>query len=265
MKRFGGSWKPGAPLRRYALIGVPRGGAGAVEASGDELDLRAAAGQKVAPFASLPRPVHVRVTAGAIEIQVGDDEPFRTSAPLAVLVLNEAGRVRSRLVPVSSDTLRPAFEEPRAFRLAVSMTCEGIGDRQWHNISRVVGRQLLVRLNNYRAYDGGGVFYVAAETPLAVRVQETLGSDAARLTIEPLDRESRRARLATDALSAPALEEATYLSRIEVRMNDGGGEATAVLGLGAEPSAIWALGNADRVALPRVSACRRTVLSGGRD
>ncbi len=261
MKRFGGTWAAPSAPRRYAVVGVPRGGANATEASGEALDLRVPAGTAVGPGAALPRPVAVRVSPGSIEIRVGDDQPFRTGEALTVLVLNEAGQVRSRLV-TSSDSLRPPLDVPRAFRLTVSMTCAEIGDRQWHDVSRVAGRRLLLRLNNYRAYEGGGSLYVASETPLSPRVEETFGAPPARLSVAALDPGARHTRLSGDALTVPVLEQARYLSRIDLRMNDGGDEATAVLDLGAEPIAIWAAGEADRVALPRVSACRRTVLDG---
>ena len=138
MKRFGGTWAAPSAPRRYAVVGVPRWGANATEASGDALDLRVPAGTAVGPGAALPRPVAVRVSPGSIEIRVGGDQPFRTGQALAVLVLNEAGQVRSRLV-TSSDSLRPPLDVPRAFRLTVSMTCAEIGDRQWHDVSRVAG------------------------------------------------------------------------------------------------------------------------------
>ena len=146
------------------------------------------------------------------------------------------------------------------FRMTVSMSCEAIGDRQWHDLSAVAGRQLLLRLNNYRAYEGGSVMYVAAAAPLTPRLEQTLGPDPARVTVEPISAATRRERLAADALDVDALERAPYLSRIDVRMNDQGGEATAVLDLGADPAAIWGKGEADLIARPRVNACRRTDL-----
>jgi hypothetical protein len=261
VRRFGGTWTADARAGRYALVGGARGGSGAVQSAGAEVDLRVPGGKRFGGSV-LPRPVEVRVIPGSIDIRIGDDPPFRTTGPLAVVALNEAGRVRVQLVPVSSDTLRPALEIPRVFRMTVSMSCAAIGDRQWHDLSRVAGRQLLLRLNNYRTYTGGGVMYVAAETPLTPHLEQTLGPEPARVTVESIAAGSRRERLRADALSIAALEQAPYLSRIDIRMNDQGGEATAVLDLGAEPAAIWGNGEADRIALPRVNACRRTVLDG---
>lgn len=259
VSRFGGTWKADARPGRYALVGGARGGSGAEESTREEVDLRVGEGKRLGGSV-LPRSVEVRVVPGSIEIRIGDDPPFRTAGPLAVVVLNEAGRVRERLVPVSTDTLRPALEIPRVFRMTVSMSCAAIGDRQWHDLAGVAGRQLLLRLNNYRAYEGGGAIYVAAGAPLAPRLEETLGPEPARVTVEPISAAARRERLAADGLDTDALERAPYLSRLDVRMNDQGGEATAVLDLGADPVAIWGKGEADRIALPRVTACRRTVL-----
>ena len=52
----------------------------------------------------------------------------------------------------------------------------------------MAGRQLLLRLNNYRAHQGGSVMYVAAAAPLTPRLEQTLGPDPARVTVEPIKR-----------------------------------------------------------------------------
>jgi hypothetical protein len=77
------------------------------------------------------------------------------------------------------------------FLMTVSMSCAAIGDRQWHDLSRVACRQVLLRLNNYRAYEGGGVI----RSPLASRLRASLrghGGNAWPLTHWPTPHSSRR-------------------------------------------------------------------------
>jgi transmembrane protein TMEM260 (protein O-mannosyltransferase) len=259
MQRFGGTWKPDRNAGRYALVGVPRNGASAVEArEAGDVQLQVPAGRSVGPSAVLPKPVDVRIVPGEIVIRVGAEEPFRTTAPLAFVVLGEHGQIRERLVPATAWTLRPPLEAVAAYKLTVSTTCENIGDRGWHDASRLRGRELLVHVNNYQQYDARAVVYVGSDAPLAPTVKETRSPEPPRVTVESIARSERAARLAADGVTSPALAAAAHVTRIELRVNDHGDESATIFDLGAEATAIWALGEADRVAPPRVRVCRRT-------
>jgi hypothetical protein len=275
MKRFGGTWTPERNPRRYALVGTPRsdGGAprsarGAVEAQDSrEVGLHVSRGRTVGRSATLPRDVDVRVAAGEIVISVEGEQPFRTKSPMAVLVLGKRGEIRQRLVPASPATLRPSLDVIPAYTLAVSVSCEDVGDRQWHDVSRIAAQEMLVRVNNYEAFDAHAVLYAAAGSPLAPRIVQTHGPNPARISVEAVPPAGRIGRFSGDRLQAPALLREPNVVRIQLDVNDGGDEATTVIDLGGQPSAVWTTGTADRVAAPRVRACRRTTLpappSGG--
>lgn len=259
MRRFGGTWKPDRHVGRYALVGVPRDGGGAVEAreTGD-INLHVPEGRRVGPSAVLPQAIDVHASSDEIAIGVGGGEPFRTSSPLAVVVLGDRGQVRARLVPASVWTLRPALDAVPTYELSVSTTCDDIGDRRWHDVSRLAGRELLIHVNNYQAYDARAIVYVAADVLPAPRVKGTRGPEPPRLHVETLDTSARARRLAEDRLDAPALSAATHVARVELTVNDRGDESATVLDLGTDARGIWAMGQADRVAAPRVRACRQT-------
>jgi hypothetical protein len=101
------------------------------------------------------------------------------------------------------------------------------------------------------------VLYVGADSPLEPRIVESLGPSRARIGVEAIPTPARARRLSDDQLEAAELLRAPNLVRIELNVNDGGAEATSVIDLGAQPSVVWATGTADRVAAPRVRACRR--------
>ena len=151
MKRFGGTWTPERNPRRYTLVGTPRsdGGAprsarGAIEAQDSrEVDLHVSRGRTVGRSATLPRDVDVRVAAGEIVISVEGEQSFRTKSPMAVLVLGKRGEIRQRLVPASPATLRPSLDVIPTYTLAVSVSCEDVGDRQWHDVSRIAAQEML--------------------------------------------------------------------------------------------------------------------------
>jgi hypothetical protein len=259
MERFGGTWRPSRNPGRYALVGLPIGGATAVEAQNQaDLTLHVARGRAVGPRAVLPRDVDVRVTAKEIAIAVGGEEPFRTTAPFAVLVLGEGGQIRQRLVPASLASLRPPLEAVRAYAMSASTICDDIGDRVWHDLARVSGRELLVRINNYQAFDAHVVLYVAAASAPSPRLVESRGPRPARLTVTTMTAADRAARSNADGFPA-ALPQSPHLMRLQIDVNDHGDESANVLDFGVEPAAVWAIGTADRVAAPRVRACRRTV------
>jgi hypothetical protein len=126
---------------------------------------------------------------------------------------------------------------------------------------------MLVRVNNYEAFDAHVVLYAAAGSPLAPRIVESHGPNPARISVEAVATARRIGRFSGDRLQAPALLREPNVVRIQLDVNDGGDEATTVIDVGGQPSAVWMTGTADRVAAPRVRACRRTTLpappSGG--
>jgi hypothetical protein len=259
IRRFGGTWAPSRNARRYALVGLPHSAGGAVESEGTpDVSLEVAAGRDVGSSTALPRNVKVRVSAGETVIQVEGEEPFRTTSALAVIVLGERGQIRQRLVPASLGTLRPALTAVPAYTLSASSMCVDIGDRSWHDLSAVAARELLVRVNNYQAFDARVVLYAAAASPLVPRLVESRGPEPARMTVDAIPSTDRAARLAADSLTAPALLQAPHVVRIQLGVNDRGDESANLLDLGGDPVAVWATGTADRVAAPRVRACRPT-------
>jgi hypothetical protein len=263
IRRFGGTWQPGRDAVRYAMVGIPRGGRGAVEThDAGPVHLRLPQGLRVGG-SGLPRPVDVRVTADGIVVQVGEDEPLRTTAPWASAVLGEQGQLRGWYLPASGWTLRPPLEAVEAYTLTSSIRCEDIGDRTWHDVSHVATRELLLHVNNYRAYDARAVAYVASSGPPGPRIVATRGPAPLHFRVERLDGAQRALRMAADRLANDAVQRAPHVARLELTVNDGGDEATQVVDLGVEPLAVWALGEADRLAGPRVRACRQTSRTGG--
>ena len=56
------------------------------------------------------------------------------------------------------------------YTLAVSVSCQDVGDRQWHDVSRIAAQEMLVRVNDYEAFDAHAALYTAAGSPFAPRI-----------------------------------------------------------------------------------------------
>ncbi len=232
------------------------GAAGVPEATAGVVDLQVPAGARIGRRI-LPRSAHVHVEPGSIAIDVDGAEVLRTDAALAVVSLDSTGQVRQRLTPARSNSLKPAIGPPLAWRMVGSVRCEEVGDRVWHDVTSIAAAGLVIRTDNYRAYDSRAVLYLVADQPLQVRLTRTSGP-APKVDIELIPPQARAARLAADGMAAaPALLNAPQLVRLAQQVNDGGDQASSVFDLGAVPRALWALGEADRVAAPRVRVCGR--------
>lgn len=257
VRQLGGSWAPSQVAERLAVVGVPRNGRGAPEhRDATRASLRLPVGAEVGPGTRLPVPVEVTAEAGRIRVRVDGREALTTTAALAVVVLGESGQVRQRLIPASLASLRPALNTP-VFKLARSVYCEDIGDRAWHDVSTTADRVIRVRVDNYRAYDAIATLYIASPTQLAPVLTQAISPSAPHVSATTVPPDERVSRMAADGLAwTPALMDASFVSRLHIRVNDGGDLATLTFDLGGTPTLMMARGEADRVAGPRVRVCR---------
>jgi hypothetical protein len=241
---------------RHILVGTARASRAPIERTDAErASLSLAAGTRVGAGAALPVPVDVDVRAGSLRIRIDGRDAVTTTAPMAVVVLAEGGQVRRRLVPAMGGTLRPALDTP-AFRLTRSVSCIDVGDRRWHDVTAVAGRQIRARFDNYRDHAASMTLYLGGAGPFRISMRDAAGSKAPDVIARPIPEPDRRRTLAGEG--APLLEammSAPQVVRLDVRVLDPVDLAVLTVDLGAVPDVIIATGSADRVAAPRVRVC----------
>ncbi len=149
------------------------------------------------------------------------------------------------------------------FVLVASAPCLDIGDGAWQDISpTTAGGRLMLRIDNFRAFDSRIVLYVAAPTELDPWLAGRLGygraeSDVAHFApAEQADRQRLLSSLARDGLDASeALTRESHVYRIDIRANDEGELTSLPLELGGQPQAAWARALMDIPAPRRAGVC----------
>ncbi len=140
-------------------------------------------------------------------------------------------------------------------RLAGRAPCADIGNAGWRDVfSMAAGGRIVWRIDNYRAFESTAVIYMTAAeidgSPELViaqgPVRPTLTSVTFNLAVGA-ERARLEAALARDQVpdAAGFLNAPGVVSRIEVRVNDGGQFSTAVIALGARPIRAWARASVD--------------------
>jgi hypothetical protein len=101
------------------------------------------------------------------------------------------------------------------------------------------------------------VLYLGADEPIAVNLESSTGTSAARLSAEAVLLPALQARLAEDGVgSAPALRSAPHVTRVVAAVGDDVDIAVLTMSVSVRPTTVLARGSADRVAGPRVRLCR---------
>ena len=93
-------------------------------------------------------------------------ERARTASGAAVVLVDPSGRVEAYELDAAR-RLRVPFDMNAMplFRLTGTVSCADVGNAGWTNISKLAGRQLAVRIDNYRPFESKAIFYVAGDAP----------------------------------------------------------------------------------------------------
>ncbi len=140
-------------------------------------------------------------------------------------------------------------------RLASRAPCAEIGNAGWRDVSGLAaGGRIVWRIDNYRAFESAAVMYVTAaeidgppELVIAQGpVRPALTSTRFNVGVAA-ERDRLEAALARDQVpdTAGFRNASGIVSRIEMRVNDGGQFSTAVVAIGARPTRAWARASVD--------------------
>ncbi len=147
------------------------------------------------------------------------------------------------------------------FRLAKVTTCQDIGNAGWQDITNVArdGR-LLVRIDNYRAFDSVVVLYTGQQsaTNASPLLAASHGPEAPSLAVTtfPGANPNLAAAVRRDALPQPdRLEREPNVQRIELKVNDRGDFSWSALDLRGRPDVVLARASVDLNNPRRASLC----------
>jgi hypothetical protein len=147
------------------------------------------------------------------------------------------------------------------FRLTKLTSCQDIGNAGWQDITEVArdGR-ILIRIDNYRAFDSVVVFYAGQHSPPAGRplLAASRGPEAPSMAVTtfPGDGSPLAAAAQRDAVNhIDQLQQAANVERIELKVNDHGDFSWSALDLRGRPDIVLARASVDLNNPRRASLC----------
>jgi hypothetical protein len=171
-------------------------------------------------------------------------------------VLDRNGRVQGIYVarPPDYRVVRPQPGQT-VYQLRGKIPVQPVGDRKWHDVTSVAGDgSLYLRIDNYRAFDAFAILYATDEGPMRPQLgmeHDGMGTPAIEVTAfdrgVAADAAALATSLAADGLTIDELGDRRHVSRIALRVNDGGDYSASLLSLGAVPAKVMAFGFPDLV------------------
>jgi Protein O-mannosyl-transferase TMEM260-like len=259
-----GAGRPEGRGLRVAAIGVVGAKSGALAQVGsDAVDLEVGAGAPIGTTGrNAPGALRAESRAGGRHVLVRGREVQRTASGLALAILAPGGRLAERVTLDPADGLQVPFTTRafRLFRATGPRQCARIGNIGWQDVTaEVASGRFLGRVDDYAPFDATLTVYVSRDRPLQPRLVETQGAGKPELKVTPFrpaDRQALHRSLAADGLGADASVAAdTYVSRIEVQVNDRGEDAGVVVDLGGLPQLALARAQVDRDDPGRATVC----------
>ncbi len=230
----------------YGVIGVAGARGSALEApGGNEVNVSLASGATVGTTdARAPAEIRVQADSQTAVIWIGGKEQGRTSDGAVMAVVSPSGNVETFVLRLA-DGFRVPFDMRLFpfFELTSSGTCLNLGAQGWQDISTLpVDGRVTFRIDNYRPFESRVTFYTVGDRPAAPTLFNARGTGDLKVTAQSFRAgQVANARvmartMARDSqvlpLDAPP---GTYVSRVEVTVNDNGDYKSALLDLGVHP------------------------------
>lgn len=255
----------GAP---YAVIGVGGAAGGALEAADRpntrEVDLTVASGAVVGATDVLaPADIRAYADGQTAVISVGGKELVRTNDGAVVALVGPRGVAETFALDFADGFRVPMDMGPLPlFELTAAGTCVNLGNLGWRDVSTVpIDGRVTVRIDNYRPFLSRSTFYVVSDRPAAPTMTEGPGTGVPALAVrsfriaDPADAAALGRSLAEDKLTLPLARSGTYVSRLEVTVNDNGDYKSTILTFGVPPGQTMARMTVDRDSELRATLC----------
>lgn len=164
----------------------------------------------------------------------------------------------------ATGTARDVVRQRPIYRLTSAPACVDIGDRAWADVTESLRPkgQASVTINNFRPFESSVTIYVATQEPATPAVIATGGRGSPSLAFESFSREDPDARqrllarASDDNVVLPdAILAASYVTRLLVRVDDGGASSTYSLDLRSPSGAARAKAVVDLVSPKRAVVC----------
>jgi hypothetical protein len=229
------------------------------------VDLAVAAGAAIGATSAMA-PVDIRAYADGqtAAIWIGGKEQVRTTDGAVVAVVSPRGRVETFALDLSDGFRVPIDMRPLPlFELTDAGTCVNVGNLGWTDISGVpIDGKVMVRIDNYRPFPSRATFYVVGDRPAAATLTEASGTGVPTLVVRSYrvgnaaEAAALSRSLADDKLTLPlATTAGSYVSRVEMTVDDNGDYKAAVIAFGSPVTQALARITVDRNAPQRATVC----------
>jgi hypothetical protein len=256
----------GAP---YAAIGVGGSRTGALESAdrpGAQLVDLAVSGGAPVGATGVPAPADIRAHADgqSAAIWVGGQELVRTKDGAVVAVVGPRGVAETFVLELADEFRVPMDMGPLPlFELTDAGTCVNLGNLGWRDVSTVpIDGKVMVRIDNYRPFLSRSTFYAVGDRPATPALIEGPGIGVPTLTVrsfrlaDAADAAALSRSLAGDKMTMPmATTGGTYVTRVEVSVNDNGDYKSVVINFGAPLTQTFAHITVDRDSEQRATVC----------
>lgn len=185
---------------------------------------------------------------------------FRTSRDR----LMEIGLSFEPFKPPASGESAEVLGRRELFRLRAISECREIGNTGWQDVTNVAlpNGRVAVRIDNFHPFDTRVTLYGGSESFSTATLVNAEGGGTPSMKVEAFRRDDAGAyarlqeRIAADGAALPeAVLTAPLVTRVDVRVNDGGSYSTFGLDLGAPMRAVAAMATVDRNEPKRASVC----------
>jgi hypothetical protein len=213
------------------------------------------------------------LASGGARLSRGGLPLLRADSGILIAAFADDGHLaETQVVPSGAPLQRPLdTSRLRLHEVMPRAACDAIGDRVWTDVSRLdTTGSVRFSTNGFRAFESTVVLYVdGGGVPDVPRVANPRGGGDATVQVEQFDSRARAAlaaRQREDGVPDAMASDADTVSRVEVRVDDRGEEATFQIGFGAPGRRVIARGIADRTEDGRVLLCEAplpSLLSAG--
>lgn len=253
----------------YAVIGVggARGSAleGADRADVRDVDLTLAKGAAVgATGTSAPADIRAFADGQSAAIWIGGKEQVRTADGAVAAVISPRGGIETFVLDLADGFRVPIdMRLLPLFELMDAGTCVNLGNAGWRDVSAVPSDgKLMIRIDNYRPFQSRAAFYVVGDAPAVPTLAEVSGTGVPTMVVRsyrvgnPVEAAALDRRRADDKVSLPlATTAGSYVSRIEMAVNDNGDYKAVQIAFGGPVTQVLAQITVDRDAPRRATVC----------
>jgi hypothetical protein len=215
-----------------------------------------------------PMDIRIEVHGQHASIAVDDEPVIVSDGGLAVAEIGS--RLSAAYVLRRDANFRAPFDmSRRPLYRVVDVTpadsCVPLGHGVWTRLANPgVDARLVGRINDYLPFDATWLAYLSAAQPLPARLAEWTGPGEPVLSVEHFDPHRDLARLqqrldgdgfkdAGDILASPSV------TRLVIKVNDGGQSSVFRINLGARPDQAWARATVDAPRPDRAGVCAGAV------